>query len=543
MVNKRFVLVIILFVAVSFGGDIRVSSDDTATADAAFDSKQFKLAKDLYRQAYINATAGSDTSRYMFGIAKSDYRLKNYYEAAINLKRFFQLYPNSALANDAHLLLGLCFVQTQKYAEAEEQFDLVQGELDEKANIARAEIALLKNDTEKAEKLLDKIDRRTYDNDNRVLYLRAMILSKNNKHKEAIEVINKIPEAGLKEEGISVSKAIIYYNARKFIDAMDMLIKIVKDPSSRIEEIQAKRTIFQINDYENNEDETLKLALELLDYEATDEMKLKVVSIYEKRGDTANVFRFLITLRDKQLLSDKVEVKLKKSIADKDPKADEYLAKYYTYLSTEIRYNFELSAYATSRGNNDLARRMLQRMLKGKLGTEASIALGEMLVTEKRYAEARKIVQPVLTDPNYAGQAALIMAQIALREGDEAEAAVYRIRAIRVLEIQRDYYRVGEVYMMTGNKAEALKNYAKAADKGDVMAMIKAADLFYLTGKSDRAKFYYKKAIDKGISDSKAEQWADYQYGKLAKNDEYLDKAKAGGGFVGQAAELINSSR
>jgi tetratricopeptide (TPR) repeat protein len=135
------------------------------------------------------------------------------------------------------------------------------------------------------------------------------------------------------------------------------------------------------------------------------------------------------------------------------------------------------------------------------------------------------------------------MARVLESEGDDPGAASFRTRAIKVLDIQKDFYRVGELYMRSGNRPEALKNYVRAADKGDVTAMVKAADLFYVTGKPDRARVYYKKAINKGIKDPKILQWTDYQYGKLAKDDEYLNKAKAGGGIVAEAAELMKSSR
>jgi tetratricopeptide (TPR) repeat protein len=169
--------------------------------------------------------------------------------------------------------------------------------------------------------------------------------------------------------------------------------------------------------------------------------------------------------------------------------------------------------------------------------------LGEMLIAEKKYSEAKKIVLPVTTDANYAGRATLLMSQIADREGDASEAVTYRTKAIKVLTLQKDYYRVGELYMLSGNRAEALKNYSRAADKDDVMAMIKAADLYYLAGKSDRAKAYYKKALDKGINEPKSAQWADYQYGKITHSEAYLDKAKVGGGLVGQAADAMKSAR
>jgi tetratricopeptide (TPR) repeat protein len=541
--TRRLFVVIFLFLAVSFGGDLRVSSDDTANADAALETKQYQLAKELYRQVYINASQAGESAKAIIGIAKADFGLKNYYEAGINLKRFLQTYPNSPLANEAHLVWGLSLLQIKKYKEAEEQLGLVGGELEQKAYMAKAELELLKGNTEGSEKFLSKLDKKAYESNNRVLYMRAMVLSRQGKHTEAIVTINRIPDQGLKEENIAVSKAIIYYNARKYIDAKDMLTNIIKNPSSRIEDVQAKRTLFQINEMENNDDETLALALELLDYEATDEMKMKVVSIYDKRAETDHSFRYLVSMRDKKIMSAEIEKRLKKMVLEKEPKVDEYIAKFYVYVDVDSPYNMELSKIMTGKGNKDVGRRILQRAIKGKSGSEAAVMLGEMLVAEKKYGEAKRIVLPVTTDAHFSGQACLIMAQVLENEGDESGASSYRMRAIRVLDVQKDYFRVGELYMRVGNRAEALKNYVRAADKGNVVAMVKSADLFYLTGKLDRARVYYRKAIDKGIQDPKSQQWVSYQYGKLARDDEYLDKAKAGGGIVAEAAELMKRPR
>jgi tetratricopeptide (TPR) repeat protein len=73
--------------------------------------------------------------------------------------------------------------------------------------------------------------------------------------------------------------------------------------------------------------------------------------------------------------------------------------------------------------------------------------------------------------------------------------------------------------------------------------MVKAADIYYVSGKHDKAKAYYKKALDSGIKDPRSLQWADYQYGKLAKNDEYMKKAKEGGGMVAEVADLMRTEK
>jgi tetratricopeptide (TPR) repeat protein len=541
--KRLFCLVLVLFMAVSFGWRIDVSSDDSADADAAMEARKFGLAKDLYRQVYINSADTGEQAKAMLGMAKADYGLKNYYEAGINLKRFFKNYPNSPLSNEGHLIWGLSYLYVKKFKEAGEQLNLVGGDLLQKAYVAKAELELLRGNIEEAEKNLAKLDTKFFETNSRALFLRAMILSKQGKHNEAISTIDRIPDPVLKTEDISVNKAIIYYNAGKYIDAKDMLVKIISEPSSRIESVQAKRTLFKIHDLENNENETLALAIELLDYESTDEMKMKVVSIYDRKKDIDNAFRYLMGMRDKKVLGAEIENRLKKLTADKNPRLDEYMSKYYIYLDPDSRYNIELSRYMAEKGRKDISRRILQKILKGRSGSEAAILLAEEFIAEKRYKEAKKLVQPVTTDVNFSGRACLLMARILENEGDYNGAESFRQRAIKILLAQKDYYRAGELYVKTGNKAEALKNYLKAADQGDVDAMIKTADLYYITGKTGLGKQYYKKAIDKGIKDPRNLQWADYQYGKLEEDDEYLDKAKAGGGVVADSAELMKSIR
>ncbi len=542
--KKGTAVVLYLLMLLFSTAELASAAEDVfAPADAAMTAKQYLQARDLYRQVFVASREGPDAARALLGIAKADYHLKNYYESDINLKRFFKSFKNTARADEAHLIWGLDLMNIHKYKEAEEQLDLVKGEFQEKAIIAKAELAFIQGEADKAEKLLAKVDRKAYESDNRVLYIRAMILSSQGKHEQAIQTINKIQDQALKAENIAVSKAIIYYNARKYIDAKDMLTAIINAPSSRLEAIQAKRTLFQIYDAENNQDAALKLAIDILSYDPTDDLRLKAVSLFEKKGDPDSAFRYLTYLKNKKILSDELEKRLKKLQDEKNPKADEYLLKYFIYLSIDNPYVIEAAKYMDEKGHNEQARRLLQKAARGRNGAEASMVLARMLMKEKKFSEAKRLLTPITTDANYSGQASLLLYEILEKEGNVSAAAEYRARAIRVLEVQKDYSSVGDLYVRSGNNTEALKNYMRAANKGDAISMLKAADLYYLSGKHDTAKVYYKKAIDSGIKDPKSLQWADYQYGKLAKSDEYLKKAEDGGGAVSEAAGLLRSGK
>jgi tetratricopeptide (TPR) repeat protein len=542
--KKGISVVLFLLILFSFTVDVFAASGDAfLVADATFNAKQYPQAKELYRDIFLNSKETAEASRALLGVAKSDYALNNYYEAGLNLKRFFNAYPASVFAGEAHYLWGQVFLHIQKIKEAEEQFNQVKGPFQQKSVIGMAELSLIRGETEKAEHLLTGIDRKIYEENNRVLYLRAMILSRQGKHDQAIQAISRIPDQALKDENIAVSKTIIFYNARKYSDAKNMLTAIIKTPSSRIEEINAKRTLLKIYEVENNQDESLKLAIDLMNYESGDELKMKIVSIYETKGDIDSALRYITYLRDKKAVSDEIEKRLRKFVEEKHPRAEEYLAKYFFYLNADSSYAIELAGHFNQQGKRDQARRLLQTAAKGKNGAEASLELAGLLISEKKYSEAKKVVMPLTTDKSFAGRASLIMYELLEREGKSGEAAEYRTRAIKALEVQKDYSRVGDLYLRSGNSAEALKNYMHAAEKGDTVSMVKAADIYYLSGKIVKARVYYKMAIDSGVKDPGTLQWADYQYGKLANNDEYLKKAEAGGGTIAEAAGLMRTDK
>ncbi len=546
--KKGISLVLFMLILSSFTcGVCGAAGDAMSAADAAFNSKQYQSARDLYRQAFVNSREPANAARSLLGVAKSEYYLKNYYESGLSLKRFFKAYPDSAFAAEGHLLWGQVFMNIQRYREAEEQFDLARGPFQDKATVGKAEIAFIRGDSDKAEHLLSKIDRKMYDENSRVLYLRAMILSRQGKHEQAIQTINRIPDQALKDENIAVSKAVIFYNARKFAEAKNMLIAIVAAHTSRVEEINAKRTLLKIYEVENNQDESLRLALDLLNYDSSDELKQKLISIYEKKGDLDSAFRYISYLRDQKTRSDEIEKKFRKLMEDKDPKADEYLSKYYIYLGADSPFAVELARYLDGKGNRQQAERLLMKASKGSNGAEASLALAELLIAENKYAEARRAVTPITTDARYSGRASLILYKLLEKEGKSSEAADYRARAIRALEVQKDYARVGDLYVRAGNNTEALKNYLRASEKGDIASMVRAADIYYLSGNHDKAKAYYRRALARSVKDpgglSSELQWADYQYGKLTKNDEYLKKAENGGGTVAAAADALRTDK
>jgi Tfp pilus assembly protein PilF len=72
---------------------------------------------------------------------------------------------------------------------------------------------------------------------------------------------------------------------------------------------------------------------------------------------------------------------------------------------------------------------------------------------------------------------------------------------------------------------------------------VKAGDCLYISGDYTKAKTYYKRALDYNVKDPKSLQWAQYQYGKLTKSNDYLKKAVTGGGEIAEAAAMISGDR
>jgi len=71
-----------------------------------------------------------------------------------------------------------------------------------------------------------------------------------------------------------------------------------------------------------HQDAALKLAIDILSYEPTDDLRLKAVTLFEKKEIPIRPFVFDIS-KEQQTLSDELEKRLKKLQHDKDPKADD----------------------------------------------------------------------------------------------------------------------------------------------------------------------------------------------------------------------------
>lgn len=516
------------------------SEDKLKMADEYIRTRNYIKAKEAYRDIFLSAPKGALSEKALFGMGKADYYLKNYYEARQNIKRFVSTSKIPEHRDEAHLLLGYISLYLQKFKEAEQYFEMTGGALKEKADIGKAEAALKTGDIVKAESSLAGISKRVMETDPRVLYVRAMIFSSKGMQREAASTINKILDPILKDYDMRIDKAQIYFNAKKFRESERLCRSIIDNPVSSIERVRAKKILSNIYEAENKVDEALKLSLELLPYESGDDFKLKIVSMYDRKGDMYNAIKYLTYLKDKKTRSAEIEKRLKSIVNLKDPQGIEYYLKFAPYLDSDAPFVVDASRYLIENGKKFEGMLLLRKALKGAFKGEASLYMSELLINEGKYAEARKILEPLAIDSRYLYRASYMVADIMERQGNYSAAIEYLTRIVKAATDYRIAAKLGNLYYKTGDRQNAVKYYIMASDKGDGLSSVKAGDCLYISGNYAKAKIYYKRALDYNVKDPKSLQWAQYQYGKLTKNRDYLKKAISGGGEIAEAAAIIS---
>lgn len=515
------------------------SEDKLKTADEYLRTKNYVKAKEVYRDIFLAAPKGISGEKALFGMGKADYYLKNYYEARQNIKRFISVSQIPEYRDEAYLMLGYISLHFQKFKEAEQYFEAVGESLKEKASIGKAETALKTGDMARAEYFLAALSKRTMETDPRALYTRSMVYSSKGMHREAVNTINRILDSALKEQDIRVEKARIFFNARKLKEAERLCRSIIDSSTSSIEKINAKRVLLQIYEVDGNVDEALKLAIEMSPYEPGDDFKLKIVSLYDKKGDLNNVMKYLSFLSNKKYRSAEIEKRLKSMIASKDPKVVEYMQKFSLYLDADAPFIVDASRYLIANGKKIEGKQLLMKALKGAVRGEASLYMAELLIQEGKYVEAEKVLKPLTIDTRYLYRASYMVADIMERQGKYAAAIEYLLRIVKTATDYRIAAKLGDLYYKTKDRQNAVKYYIMASNKGDGLSSVKAADCLYVSGDYTKAKTYYKRALDFNIKDPKSLQWVQYQYGKLTKSNDYLKKAVTGGGEIAEAAATI----
>lgn len=547
--NKKahaFVLFIccLLLAVSSFSDDPAIASEEKLkTADEYLRTKNYIKAKEVYRDIFLAAPKGTLGEKALFGMGKADYHLKNYYEARQNIKRFISASQIPEYRDEAHLMLGYISLHFQKFREAEQYFEAVGESLKEKANIGKAEVALKAGDMARVEYFLETLSKRTIETDPRALYMRAMLYSSKGMQRDSVSTINRILDSALKEQDIRVEKARILFNAKKLKEAERLCRSIIDSPTSSIEKINAKRVLLQIYEVEGKVDDALKLGLELSPYEPGDDFKRKIISLYDKKGDLNNAMKYLSYLSNNKLRSAEIEKRIKSVISFKDPKAVEYVQRFSFSLDADAPFIVDASRYLIANGKKIEGKQLLMKALKGAVKGEASLYMAELLIQEGKYVEAEKILMPLTMDTRYLYKAFYMIADIMERQGKYAAAIEYLSRIVKTATDYRIAAKLGDLYYKTKDRKGAVKYYIIASNKGDGLSSVKAGDCLYISGDYAKAKTYYRRALDYNVKGLKSLQWAQYQYGKLTKNRDYLKKAIAGGGEIAEAAAMISGEK
>jgi tetratricopeptide (TPR) repeat protein len=539
--NRLFCILFSVFCFLSVSA--LASEDKLKTADQYLQAKNYIKAKEVYRDIFLAAPKGTLGEKALFGMGKADYYLKNYYEARQNIKRFISASQIPEYRDEAYLLLGYISLHFKKLKEAGQYFDAVGESMREKAIIGKAEIALKIGDIATAEHLLTNMSKRSLETDPRAIYIRAMVYSSKGMQREAVNTINKVLDSALKEQDIRVEKARIFFNARKLKDAEMLCRAIIYNPTSGIEKFNAQKVLLQLYEVEGKVDEALKLGLELLPYESTDEFKLKIVSLYDKKGDLNNAMKYLSYLSNKKMRSAEIEKRLKILIASNDPKAVEYVQKFSIYLDADAPFIIDASRYLIVNGKKFEGRLLLGKALKGAVKGEASLYMADLLIQEGKYAGAEKMLTPLTMDTRYLYKASYMVADIMERQGKYAAAIEYLTRIVKTAADYRIAAKLGDLYYKAGDRQNAVKYYIIASNKGDGLSSVKAGDCLYISGNYTKAKIFYRRALDLNLKDPKTIQWVQYQYGKLTKNMDYLKKAISGGGEIAEAATMISGGK
>lgn len=519
----------------------KTDEDKLKNADEYFRKKEYLIAKQIYKDVYLSSKEPMVLEKALWGKIKSDYRLKHYFETRQNIQRLFSMYPRTEYVYEAYLILGYIALDSKELREAKEYFKRVEGPFHEMSMVGEAELALKNGDILKAETMLSGISKKTFESEPRANYLRAMVYSKKGMHKEAVAQMNKIFETSLKEEGMRVGKAQILFDAGKLKEAEALIEKIILTPSSRNEGLEAKRILFEVYSKQGMTDEALKMSRDLFTTDAQDNFKLKVVSLYDSKGDIENALRYLIYLRDKGTRASEIEKRLKKAIASNDNRTSEYLQKYSGYLGAGSSFAVDASRYLISKGKKIEGMIILKGAMNSATKEEALLMQAELYIDEARYAEAGKILGPLTLDKRYAHRASFLLAEMLDKKGEYPLAIRYLAGIIKESRNSKAASLLGDICWKTGDRTNALTSYVLASEMGDGTSSVKAGDIYYLSGNTKKAVFYYGRLLksDRKPTDNQSLQWAEYQYGKLTNNRDYLKKAVSGGGEIAEAASAL----
>src|SRR5208283_3896467 len=148
------ILSVVIMLIATCARPVYAGEEQLKSADNLYRERDYIAAEETYRDVFINNKKGPFSEHALFGMARSDYKLKRYNAARLNLDRFLLAYPQSVYVNEAFFLLGYILMYDHKMDQAERYFERVGGPLKELADIGRSEVALKGDNVAAAESII-----------------------------------------------------------------------------------------------------------------------------------------------------------------------------------------------------------------------------------------------------------------------------------------------------------------------------------------------------------------------------------------------------
>lgn len=523
-INKFIFIVSILIVGITYAEEILKRGEDFLKIEDYISAKEFF-------KGYTEDPKLADKA--LLGLAKAEYFLGNYYEAIIPLKRLLRDFKNSSAINEANLYMGLSYLKIGRFKEAAEYFRKVTPPFDKQAMIGYGWIALHNGDLKSVETVLQKLDRKDFNEPDTAL-LRIKYLAMTGKAEEALKEFNK--NLKLKKSIYDLDRAEVLIKANKFSEAEITLKRFIDRSKKMSDTVRAKKMLFEIYLAQNKINEALKIGKEIYFYIPTDDIRLKLYSIYINNKNFDEALKMIFALRDKELKNKKFEEFIKTVMQENPEKAAFYIVKIYPFLPSDSLLLLQSAQFLISQEKYSEAKIILKKIQTGPRKAEAVIPYSKILINEGKYNEAKKLLEP-LKDRNDMAKA--LYAQILDKQGDKLTALSYLRKISRSIKDPDILTLMGDLEYSYGDRKKALQYWLEASKFGNSLATLKAADYFYLSKKTKEAVQYYKKAIDMGIKDNESMMWAYYQYGKLAQDKQYLEKVANSQGQLAEAAKAI----
>jgi len=523
-INKFILIASILIFSIAYAEDTLKKGEDFLKIEDYINAREFF-------KRYTEDPKLADKA--LLGLAKAEYFLGNYYEATIPLKRLLRDFKNSSAINEANLYMGLSYLKAGRFREAEDYLKKVESPFDKKAMIGYGWLALHKGDLKSVEAVLHKLDKKDFNEPDTAL-LRIKYLAMTGKAEEALKEFNK--NLKLRKTLYDIDKADILIRANKFADAETLLKKFIERSKKLSDTIKAKKMLFEMYLAQNKTSEALKVGKEIYFYIPTDDVRLKLYSIYMNSNSYDEALRMLFVLRDKELKNKKIEEFIKAVMHENPEKATAYIVKIYPFLPSDSLLLLQSAQFLISHGKYNEAKNLLRKIQTGPRKAEAVLPYSKILINEGKYNEAKKLLEP-LKDKNDMAKA--LYAQILDKEGDKLTALSYLRKISKSIKDPDILTSIGNLEYSNGDRKKAIHYWIEASKSGNAEATLKAADYFYLLKKTKEAIQYYKRAIDIGIKDNDSLMWAYYQYGKLANDKTYLEKVANSKGELAEAAKAL----